>query len=101
MDIAGGCYRRRGAGTGVNAQPGARSGSTRGRVRWQTPAMAKVTIIGAGSVEFTRNILTDLCSYAELHGTLSSRCTTSTRNGSPTRSAPPTRWSSGSAPATR
>ncbi len=32
--------------------------------------MAKVTIIGAGSVEFTRNILADLCSYQELHGTL-------------------------------
>ncbi len=32
--------------------------------------MAKVTIIGAGSVEFTRNILADLCSYEELHGTL-------------------------------
>ena len=31
-----------------------------GSVRWQTPAMAKVAIIGAGSVEFTRNILTDL-----------------------------------------
>jgi alpha-galactosidase len=29
-----------------------------------------VTIIGAGSVEFTRNILTDLCSYEELHGDL-------------------------------
>jgi alpha-galactosidase len=34
------------------------------------PRMAKVTIIGAGSVEFTRNILADLCSYTELHGTL-------------------------------
>src|SRR3954468_8709801 len=34
------------------------------------PAMAKVAIIGAGSVEFTRNILTDLCSAPELHGTL-------------------------------
>ena len=34
------------------------------------PRMAKVTIIGAGSVEFTRNILADLCSYEELHGTL-------------------------------
>ncbi len=33
--------------------------------------MAKVTIIGAGSVEFTRNILADLCSYEELHGDLS------------------------------
>ena len=33
-------------------------------------AMAKVAIIGAGSVEFTRNILTDLCSAPELHGTL-------------------------------
>jgi alpha-galactosidase len=32
--------------------------------------MAKVAIIGAGSVEFTRNILTDLCSAPELHGTL-------------------------------
>ena len=32
--------------------------------------MAKVAIIGAGSVEFTRNILTDLCSPAELHGSL-------------------------------
>ena len=34
------------------------------------PIMAKVTIIGAGSVEFTRNILADLCSYEELHGIL-------------------------------
>ncbi len=32
--------------------------------------MAKVTIIGAGSVEFTRSILADLCSYEELHGNL-------------------------------
>jgi alpha-galactosidase len=32
--------------------------------------VAKVTIIGAGSVEFTRNILADLCSYEELHGSL-------------------------------
>lgn len=32
--------------------------------------MTKVTIIGAGSVEFTRNILTDLCSAEALHGTL-------------------------------
>ena len=32
--------------------------------------MAKVTIIGAGSVEFTRGILADLCAYEELHGTL-------------------------------
>jgi alpha-galactosidase len=33
--------------------------------------MAKVTIIGAGSVEFTRNILADLCSFTELHGSFS------------------------------
>jgi alpha-galactosidase len=33
--------------------------------------MAKIAIIGAGSVEFTRNILTDLCSVPELAGTLS------------------------------
>ena len=32
--------------------------------------MAKIAIIGAGSVEFTRNILTDLCSYPELAGAL-------------------------------
>ncbi len=32
--------------------------------------MAKVAIIGAGSVEFTRNILTDLSSAPELHGSL-------------------------------
>jgi alpha-galactosidase len=54
----------------ANAHPAVRSGSTAGRARWQTPGMAKVAIIGAGSVEFTRNILTDLCSAPELHGTL-------------------------------
>ena len=32
--------------------------------------MSKVTIIGAGSVEFTRGILADLCAYEELHGSL-------------------------------
>ena len=32
--------------------------------------MAKVTIIGAGSVEFTRGIVADLCSYEDLGGTL-------------------------------
>jgi alpha-galactosidase len=32
--------------------------------------MAKIVIIGAGSVEFTRNILTDLCSVPELNGTI-------------------------------
>ena len=32
--------------------------------------MTKIAIIGAGSVEFTRNILADLCSYEELHGHL-------------------------------
>ena len=32
--------------------------------------MAKIAIIGAGSVEFTRGILADLCAYEELHGTL-------------------------------
>jgi alpha-galactosidase len=30
----------------------------------------KVTFIGAGSVEFTRNVATDLCSYREFHGNL-------------------------------
>jgi len=33
-------------------------------------AMAKVTIIGAGSVEFTRGVVADLCAYRDLHGTL-------------------------------
>ena len=32
--------------------------------------MRKVTIIGAGSVEFTRSIVADLCAYEELHGSL-------------------------------
>ena len=31
--------------------------------------MPKVAFIGAGSVEFTRNVVTDLCSYPELQGT--------------------------------
>jgi len=31
---------------------------------------AKITLIGAGSVEFTRSLLADLCGFAELHGTL-------------------------------
>jgi alpha-galactosidase len=30
----------------------------------------KVTFVGAGSVEFTRNVATDLCSYREFHGNL-------------------------------
>ncbi len=32
--------------------------------------MRRIAVIGAGSVEFTRNILADLCSYQELHGSL-------------------------------
>jgi alpha-galactosidase len=32
--------------------------------------MTKVAFIGAGSVEFTRNVVTDLCGFTELHGTL-------------------------------
>ena len=32
--------------------------------------MVKVAFIGAGSVEFTRNVVTDLCSYPELGGNL-------------------------------
>jgi alpha-galactosidase len=32
--------------------------------------MRKIVIIGAGSVEFTRNVVADLSSYAELHGDL-------------------------------
>jgi alpha-galactosidase len=30
----------------------------------------KVAFIGAGSIEFTRNVVTDLCSYPEFHGGL-------------------------------
>jgi alpha-galactosidase len=40
------------------------------RPRVYTPAVTKVAIVGAGSVEFTRNILTDLSSYPELRGRL-------------------------------
>jgi alpha-galactosidase len=32
--------------------------------------MTKVALIGAGSVEFTRNVVTDLCGFPELHGRL-------------------------------
>ena len=32
--------------------------------------MTKVAVIGAGSVEFTRNVVTDLCGFPELHGSL-------------------------------
>ncbi|WIE55701.1 alpha-glucosidase/alpha-galactosidase [Curtobacterium sp. MCBD17_003] len=32
--------------------------------------MVKVAFIGAGSVEFTRNVVTDLCTYPELQGQL-------------------------------
>jgi alpha-galactosidase len=32
--------------------------------------MVKVAFIGAGSVVFTRNVVTDLCSFADLHGEL-------------------------------
>jgi alpha-galactosidase len=32
--------------------------------------MTKVAFIGAGSVEFTRNVVTDLCTFPELHGEL-------------------------------
>src|ERR1700692_2967134 len=33
-------------------------------------AVIKVTFIGAGSVEFTRNVATDLCGYPEFRGGL-------------------------------
>jgi alpha-galactosidase len=33
-------------------------------------AVIKVAFIGAGSIEFTRNVVTDLCSYPELRGDL-------------------------------
>src|SRR4029450_10784163 len=46
------------------------SRSTLRSVGCQTRGVAKVTIIGAGSVEFTRGILADLCAYEELHGSL-------------------------------
>ena len=32
--------------------------------------MTRIVVIGAGSVEFTRNIVADLCSYPEMHGDL-------------------------------
>src|SRR5215213_7288485 len=32
--------------------------------------MVKVAFIGAGSVEFTKNVVTDLCAFEELHGAL-------------------------------
>ena len=35
---------------------------------WDALGMAKIAIVGAGSVEFTRNIVADLSSWRELHG---------------------------------
>jgi alpha-galactosidase len=32
--------------------------------------VVRIVVIGAGSVEFTRNVVADLCSYGELHGSL-------------------------------
>lgn len=32
--------------------------------------MTRIAVIGAGSVEFTRNIVADLCGFSELHGTI-------------------------------
>ena len=32
--------------------------------------MRRIVIIGAGSVEFTRNIVADVCSFTELHGSI-------------------------------
>jgi alpha-galactosidase len=37
---------------------------------WQGVRVVKVAFIGAGSVEFTRNVVTDLCSFEELRGGL-------------------------------
>src|SRR5260370_13809962 len=33
-------------------------------------AVIKVAFVGAGSIEFTRNVVTDLCSYPEFRGSL-------------------------------
>jgi hypothetical protein len=35
-----------------------------------TAEVVKVAFIGTGSVEFTRNVVTDLCSFPELTGDL-------------------------------
>src|SRR5919112_1656092 len=43
--------------------------------------MVKVAFIGAGSVEFTRNVVTDLCAFAELHGDLERRISAQTGSG--------------------
>jgi alpha-galactosidase len=47
---------------------GAAMGAATGAAR--LAAVARVVVIGAGSVEFTRNVLADLCSYPELHGSI-------------------------------
>ena len=38
--------------------------------RKYTRVVRRIVLVGAGSVEFTRNIVADLCSYHELHGTM-------------------------------
>jgi alpha-galactosidase len=32
--------------------------------------VTRIAIIGAGSVEFTRNIVADLCGFAEIHDSI-------------------------------
>ena len=62
----------------------------------QTRRMAKIAIIGAGSVEFTRNILDrPLLRAGAARHARRSRSTTSTRSGSHTPRRPRTRWSRG------
>src|SRR5215469_1716991 len=47
----------------------ARSCSVQSRMQ-HFPAVVKVAFIGAGSIEFTRNVVTDLCSYPEFRSGL-------------------------------
>ncbi len=60
-----------------------------------TAGVVKVAFIGAGSVEFTRNVVTDLCGYPELAGGLdlalhdvsAERLAHAQRSGQPDRGA--------------
>ena len=56
-------------------------------------AMIQVTFVGAGSIEFTRNVVTDLCSYPEFRGQLHLSLHDITPTGWPT----PSGWPGGSA----
>ena len=46
------------------------TGANRRETAGRLPRVIRIAVIGAGSVEFTGNIVADLCSFTELHGSV-------------------------------